>query len=798
MPAQRKKQSAPAPMPHPSRPPLQAPSPPANPNADRLTVSDIEVLLDPKYGGQITLPTFRYDSQENRAIMDAVRNRGIAPAVAIANAEARAASKGNVKGPSGQAPGIGAALPTVKTPPRVPTPPPRVPTPAPPVPTRPPSPPRAPSPSASVLSSKRPISPGSSSSGPSVAAILVCGSDDSSMALDYEDATTPRPASPADEEHLDSNESVEAVVTLINSAIDIFKALSSSQWKNYIIDAFPSIMDGDINRIHSTFMEKIPILHRILPPAVEVPASAVDAPATRLNPRDAQPPADSAKSKPPKKKVRVDPAPSVDVTPPARAPLMEVDEPAVSPPASGKAPTNPLPIPSSKRAPPPSSAPSVSFRAPSAPRKRRQGKHTAHGASRRAIILTPPADSPVTAASFTPEVINSLNQLLKKDVKSDVVLTHASVEGKGICIAASQVPSPAEIVLVLKHVRRIFPSPNVPIGHTPITLTSYLKIVDIPHVPASSKEWALKQHEAFTSALNKSPVGASLAKLIKHKPRFMRASPHSDSCWAWVDIHDTVSGSNARTYISKFVSISGTNCQIKGARPHSGSVHCARCQRWGHHSDQCRAKCARCSLCSGPHSEANHSKCVDAKRIDVRQCANCTAAKRPADKRSHSATDAKDVLPDCLVLSWGLLLFIGYPAGYKGWKFYNPVTKRTVISERADFDERYFPGTSKAQLEAVPSFARTPDLLQTPNDTSSYSGLPPLQDEGGDNHFPPACPKTPTPSASVPPEEKPVLPLPPLPLIPPVTPPQIHPPLPVNPPTAGAPLEPPHVPRRTG
>ncbi|XP_006454889.1 hypothetical protein AGABI2DRAFT_140721 [Agaricus bisporus var. bisporus H97] len=98
MPAQRKKQSAPAPMPHPSRPPLQAPSPPANPNANRLTVSDIEVLLDPKYGGQITLPTFGYDSQENRAIMDAVRNRGIAPAVAIANAEASALAKGKVKG----------------------------------------------------------------------------------------------------------------------------------------------------------------------------------------------------------------------------------------------------------------------------------------------------------------------------------------------------------------------------------------------------------------------------------------------------------------------------------------------------------------------------------------------------------------------------------------------------------------------------------------------------------------------------------------------------------------------------
>ncbi|EKM81906.1 hypothetical protein AGABI1DRAFT_14032, partial [Agaricus bisporus var. burnettii JB137-S8] len=171
------------------------------------------------------------------------------------------------------------------------------------------------------------------------------------------------------------------------------------------------------------------------------------------------------------------------------------------------------------------------------------------------------------------------------------------------------------------------------------TSTSYLKIVDIPHVPASPKEWATKQHEAFMYALDKSPVGASLAKLFKHKPRFMRASPHSDSCWAWIDIHDTVSGSNARDYISKFISVRGVNCQIKGAKPHSGSVRCARCQRWGHHSDQCRAKCARCPLCGGPHSEVNHSKCVDASRVDACHCVNCTAAKRPADKRTHSATD---------------------------------------------------------------------------------------------------------------------------------------------------------------
>ena len=41
-------------------------------------------------------------------------------------------------------------------------------------------------------------------------------------------------------------------------------------------------------------------------------------------------------------------------------------------------------------------------------------------------------------------------------------------------------------------------------------------------------------------------------------------------------------------------------------------------------------------------------------------------------------------------------IFIGYPEGYKGWKFYNPTTKKTIISERADFDERYFPGLKNA------------------------------------------------------------------------------------------------------
>src|ERR1700749_2959425 len=37
-------------------------------------------------------------------------------------------------------------------------------------------------------------------------------------------------------------------------------------------------------------------------------------------------------------------------------------------------------------------------------------------------------------------------------------------------------------------------------------------------------------------------------------------------------------------------------------------------------------------------------------------------------------------------------IFVGYPAQYKGWEFYNPFTKKLVLSDRADFDERVFPG----------------------------------------------------------------------------------------------------------
>ena len=68
-------------------------------------------------------------------------------------------------------------------------------------------------------------------------------------------------------------------------------------------------------------------------------------------------------------------------------------------------------------------------------------------------------------------------------------------------------------------------------------------------------------------------------------------------------------------------------------------------------------------------------------------------------------------------------IFLGYPEGYKGWRFYNPATKRVIVSERAVFDERYLPGlknwnSTLASLSLPPS---TPH--STPASSSESSDL---------------------------------------------------------------------------
>ena len=74
-------------------------------------------------------------------------------------------------------------------------------------------------------------------------------------------------------------------------------------------------------------------------------------------------------------------------------------------------------------------------------------------------------------------------------------------------------------------------------------------------------------------------------------------------------------------------------------------------------------------------------------------------------------------------------IFIGYPQGYMGWKFYNPDTKKVLISERADFDEHFFM-LQKHSVPHLPSH-RPESLLETPS--PPFVRLPETLDDSMDD-----------------------------------------------------------------
>jgi hypothetical protein len=71
-------------------------------------------------------------------------------------------------------------------------------------------------------------------------------------------------------------------------------------------------------------------------------------------------------------------------------------------------------------------------------------------------------------------------------------------------------------------------------------------------------------------------------------------------------------------------------------------------------------------------------------------------------------------------------IFIGYPPDYKGWKFYNPVTKKCIISERAQFDERYFLGIKTSTPTIIPtSLLEFPPTSPGQQPSSTPFSIPP-------------------------------------------------------------------------
>ena len=110
-------------------------------------------------------------------------------------------------------------------------------------------------------------------------------------------------------------------------------------------------------------------------------------------------------------------------------------------------------------------------------------------------------------------------------------------------------------------------------------------------------------------------------------------------------------------------------------------------------------------------------------------------------------------------------IFIGYPEGYKGWKFYNPITKKVIISERADFDERCFPGLRMANMPSDPAVEHpsgaimddpVPAAPVVPLDVPGIPPAPGAPDLGGDDSDSDEDPGPPRPPA--PPEAPPPIP----------------------------------------
>jgi hypothetical protein len=104
----------------------------------------------------------------------------------------------------------------------------------------------------------------------------------------------------------------------------------------------------------------------------------------------------------------------------------------------------------------------------------------------------------IRAVDIMPAMLRDINIHLKDDVSSDIILEHSMDIKAGIFIAASRVPTSSETACILKHVRRLVTVSGVmPIQATPVTLTSFLKVIDVPHISAEPKVWQTTQRAAF-------------------------------------------------------------------------------------------------------------------------------------------------------------------------------------------------------------------------------------------------------------------------------------------------------------
>ncbi|KAJ7698572.1 hypothetical protein B0H17DRAFT_927172, partial [Mycena rosella] len=86
-------------------------------------------------------------------------------------------------------------------------------------------------------------------------------------------------------------------------------------------------------------------------------------------------------------------------------------------------------------------------------------------------------------------------------------------------------------------------------------------------------------------------------------------------------------------------------------------------------------------------------------------------------------------------------VFLGYPQ--PGWLFWHPETKKTIISDRTDFDERYFPGNTTKITNAVPLSYPVPSVYASldEDDTSDQGGEERAVDPATHLNDPPCTPR---------------------------------------------------------
>ena len=242
--------------------------------------------------------------------------------------------------------------------------------------------------------------------------------------------------------------------------------------------------------------------------------------------------------------------------------------------------------------------------------------------------------------------VNAINGMLK-GIKSTLRAEFIRPATQSIIISANNVPAPSDLSIIEKYIKSIdgigineVAAPRLPQSK------SYLKIIGIPYLQPNGL--AINSDD-ISNYLKNSELfeGTTLAA----KPRIIKASPKSDMAIVWIDIWDSQNGTKAKTLINHSFNFGKYIATFRGTSMNPGVPQCHNCWKWGHTTFACKAHCAKCQKCGGPHKIENHRDfawCCKANfklnppRLETKQgepcphvfkCVNC--------KGDHMADDTK-------------------------------------------------------------------------------------------------------------------------------------------------------------